>query len=129
MPAPSSYEYSVAALVAAHNALVTLIDTGSGNGTIKIRTSADALLATVNLDDPCGTVNGTTGQLTLDIDNIPNASATGTAAYAQVCDVAGAVVLALPTQAGSSPVSGYMVINTLSLVSGTPFEIISATIG
>lgn len=129
MPAPSEATYSAAAKVAAHNALVALIDTGSGNGTIKIRTSADALLATVNLDDPCGTVNGTTGQITLAIDNTPNASATGTAAYAEICDVAGAVVLSLPAEAGSSPVSGKIVLNTLALVSGTPVEILSATIG
>lgn len=129
MPAPSGPEYSVAALVAAHTALLALIDTGSGNGTVKIRTSADALLATINLDDPAGTVNGTTGQLTLDPDNVPNASATGTAAYGQVCDVAGNVVLALPASAGSSAVEGEIVINTLALVSGTPVEILSITIG
>jgi hypothetical protein len=129
MPAPAQATYSAAALVAAHNALVTLIDTGSGNGTIKIRTSADALLATINLSDPCGSVNGTTGQLTLSIASTPNASATGTASYGQLCDVAGNVVLALPAEAGSSPVSGKLVLNTLSLVSGTPVEILSATIG
>lgn len=129
MPAPSAATYSAAALIAAHNALVTLIDTGAGNGTIKVRTSADALLATVNLDDPCGTVNGTTGQLTLTPDNVPNASATGTAAYGEICDVAGAVVLALPAEAGSAAVSGKIVFNTLSFVSGTPVEILSATIG
>ena len=129
MPAPSGAEYSAAALVAAQTALLALIDTGSGNGTIKIRTSADALLATINLTDPAGTVNGTTGQLTLTAASTPNASATGTAAYGEICDVAGAVVLAMPASAGSSPVSGEIVINTLSLVSGTPVELLSATIG
>lgn len=129
MPAPTEATYSAAAKVAAHNALVALIDTGSGNGTIKIRTAADALLATVPLADPCGTVNGTTGQITLNMGSTPNASATGTAAYAEICDVAGAVVLALPAQAGTSPVAGKIVLNTLSLVSGTPVDILSATIG
>ncbi len=129
MPAPSEATYSAAAKIAAHNALVALIDTGSGNGTLKIRTSADALLATVNLADPCGTVNGTTGQITLDFPTAPNASATGTAAYGEICDVAGAVVLALPAEAGTSAVSGKLVLNTLSLVSGTPVDILSATIG
>ena len=129
MPAPSGPEYSAAALVAAHTALLTLIDTGSGAGTIKIRTSADALLATITLTDPAGTVNGTTGQLTLTAASTPNASATGTASYGQVCDVAGNVVLALLAEAGSSPVSGKIVINTLSFVSGTPVELLSATIG
>jgi hypothetical protein len=129
MPAPSEATYSAAAKIAAHNALLALIDTGAGNGTIKIRTSADALLATINLTDPAGTVNGTTGVLTLTAASTPNASATGTAAYADICDVAGAVVLALPASAGSSAVSGDIVINTLSIVSGTPVEILSATIG
>lgn len=129
MPAPSEATYSAAAKIAAHTALKDLIDTGSGNGTIKIRDASDVLLGTVNLSDPCGSVNGTTGQLTLSIASTPNAAATGTAAYAQICDVAGAVVLALPAQSGTSVVSGKIVLNTLSVVSGTPIEILSATIG
>ena len=129
MPAPVSATYSAAAKVAAHTAFRDLIDTGSGNGTIKIRSAADVLLVTAPLADPCGTVNGTTGQLTFALGAAPTAVATGTAAYAEICDVAGAVHLALPAQAGSAPVSGKMVLSTLSIVSGGLVTVVSATIG
>jgi hypothetical protein len=129
MPAPSVATYSATALVAAQTSFRDIIDTGSGTGSIKIRTAADVLLATYPLLDPCGTVNGTTGRLTFSLGTRPNAVATGTAAYGEICDVAGAVQLALPTQAGGAAVNGFLVLNTLSLVSGGPVEILSATIG
>lgn len=130
MPAPSSATYSAAALVAAHTALRDLIDSGSGADFVRIRSSADVLLAQVPLSDPCGTVNGTTGRLTLSIAGVDTgADATGTAAYGEICDSDGDVHLALPTQAGASAVAGYLVLNTLSIVSGVPVAISSATIG
>lgn len=129
MPAPGAPTYSAAAKIAAYTSFRDLIDSGSGAGTIKIRSSADALLATITLTDPCGTVNGTTGQLTLTAASSPNAAATGTAAYGELCNSTGTVYLALDTQAGSSPVAGKLVINTLALVAGTPVELMSATIG
>lgn len=129
MPAPANATYSAAALIAAHTTFRDLIDTGAGVGSIKIRSAADVLLATHPLLDPCGTVNGTTGQLTLSLGTRQNAVATGTAAYGEICDVAGAVHLALPTQLGSAAVSGKLVMNTLSVVSGAPVEILSAVIG
>lgn len=130
MPAPSSATYSAAALIAAHTALRDLIDSGSGAGFVRIRSAADVLLAQVPLSDPCGTVNGTTGQLTLSIAGVDaGADATGTAAYGEICDSDGDVHLALPVQAGTSAVAGYLVLNTLSIVSGVPVAISSATIG
>ena len=130
MPAPSVATYSAAALVAAHTSFRDLIDSGSGAGFVRIRNSADALLAQVPLSDPCGTVNGTTGQLTLSISG-PDASAdaTGTAAYAEICTSAGAVQLSLPAQAGSSAVAGKIVLNTLSIVASAPVVVLSAVIG
>lgn len=130
MPAPSSATYSAAALVAAHTSFKTLIDAGSGAGSIKIRDSADVLLAQVPLSDPCGSVNGTTGQLTFSIAGPDtSADATGTAAYGEFCDSDGLVHLSLPAQAGSTAVAGKLVLNTLSIVAGGPVAIISATIG
>jgi hypothetical protein len=130
MPAPSSATYSAAALVAAHTALRDVIDSGSGAGFVRIRSAADVLLAQVPLSDPCGTVNGTTGQLTLSIAGVDaGADATGTAAYGEVCDSDGDVHLALPVQTGTSAVAGYLVLNTTSIVSGVPVAIASATIG
>lgn len=130
MPAPTTYTYSAAALVAAHTAFKNLLDAGAGPGSIKIRDAADVLLAQVPLTDPCGSVNGTTGQLTITPAGMDaSADATGTAAYGEFCDSAGLVHLSLPAQAGSAPVSGKLVMNTLAVVAGGPVGVTSATIG
>jgi hypothetical protein len=130
MPAPSVATYSAAALIAAHTSFRDLIDSGSAAGFVRIRSAADVLLAECPLDDPCGTVNGTNGQLTFAFDGRDeSANATGTAAYAEFCDSDGDVHLALPAEAGVAAVSGKIVLNTLGIVAGGPVEIISATIG
>lgn len=130
MAVPSVATYSAAALVAAHTAFRDLIDAGTAGGSIKIRDAADVLLATIPLTDPCGTVNATTGQLTITPSGRDeSADATGTAAYAEFCDSNGVVYLSLPAQAGSAAVSGKIVINSLSIVAGGPVEVLSATVG
>ena len=130
MAVPTVATYSAAALVAAHTAFKDLIDAGIAGGSIKIRDAADVLLATVPLTDPCGTVNPTTGQLTITMaGRDESADATGTAAYGEFCDSAGLVHLSLPAQAGSASVSGKIVINSLSIVAGGPVEVLSATVG
>lgn len=130
MPAPATATYSAAALVAAHTAFKDLIDAGSGAGSIKIRDAADVLLAQIPLTDPCGTVNGTTGQLTLTPSaRDESADATGTAAYGEFCDSAGLVHLSLPAQAGTVAVSGKIVINSLSILASGPVEVLGATVG
>ena len=130
MPAPSSATYSAAALIAAHTALRDLIDSGSGAGFVRIRSAADVLLAQVPLSDPCGTVNGTTGQLAFSISGPDtSADASGTAAYAEFCDSSGTVHLSLPAQAGTVAVSGKIVLNTLSIIAGGPVGVVTATIG
>ena len=130
MTVPTTATYSGAAKVAAHTSFRDLVDSGSGAGFVRIRDAADVLLATIPLSDPCGSVNGTTGQLTLSIAG-PDTSAdtNGTAAYGEICNSAGTVYLSLPTQAGSAAVSGKLVLNTLSIVSGTTVTLLSATIG
>ncbi len=130
MPVPSGATYSAAALVAAHTSFRDLVDSGAGAGFIRIRDAADVLLAQIPLSDPCGTVNGTTGQLTLSIaGRDESADASGTAAYGELCDSDGDVHLALPAQAGSSPVANKLVLNTLAVVATGPVEVLSATIG
>jgi len=130
MPAPSVYTYSAAALVAAHTSFKNLIDAGSAGGSIKIRDASDVLLATIPLTDPCGAVNGTTGQLTLTpAGRDESADADGTAAYGEFCDSNGVVYLSLPAQAGSVPVLGKLVMNTLSVAAGGPVEVLSVTVG
>lgn len=129
MPAPLSATYSLAVLVAARTAFLNLIDAGTGAGKIKVRSSTDALLVSIPLSDPGGTVSGVTGVLTLSIPAAVNATATGTAAYAEITDSDDAVLLSLPAQQGTATVSGKIVLNSLSLVTGSPVQILSATIG
>lgn len=130
MPVPSNATYSVAALVAAHTSFRDLIDAGPAAGFIRIRDAGDVLLAQIPLTDPCGTVNGASGQLTFGIaGRDESADATGTAAYGEFCSSTGTVHLALPAQQGSAPVAGKLVLNTLSIVAGGPVEVLSATVG
>lgn len=130
MAVPSSATYSVDALEAAHTAFRDLLDAGSAAGAVKIRDSADVLLAEVPLSDPCGTVSTSTGQLTFSFSGPDtSANASGTAAYAEFCDSDGNVHLSLPAQQGTSAVSGKIVLNTLSIISGGPVSIVSATVG
>ena len=131
MAVPSVATYSAATLIGAHTFFRDLIDADPVLlGSIKIRDAADVLLAQVPLSDPCGTVNGTTGQLVFAIAGPDtSADANGTAAYGEFCDGAGLVHLALPAQAGTVAVSGKLVLNTLSILAGGPVSVVSATIG
>ncbi|MCM2310294.1 MAG: hypothetical protein NDI84_02725 [Steroidobacteraceae bacterium] len=133
MPAPTQATYDVASLIAAHTAFRDLIDSHATlPGSIKVRDAADGLLASANLADPCGTVDAGTGQLTFDVVPVirdESAEAGGTIAYVEICDGAGAVRLSLPAQAGTVPVSGKAVFNTLTVTAGGPVEISSITIG
>jgi hypothetical protein len=131
MPVPTSATYSVTALVTAHTSFRDLVDSHATlAGSVKIRSAADVLLATIPLTDPSGSVNGGTGQLTLTPDGRDESADTaGTAAYAEVCDGAGAVHLSIPCQAGTEPVSGYCVLNTLTIAQGGPVELVGAVIG
>jgi hypothetical protein len=129
MPAPSVATYSAAAKAAANTTFRDLLDSGSGAGFVRIRTSADVLLSQVPMTDPCGTINGATGVLTLTFSGPdPSAEASGTAAYGEMCNSDGVVYLSLPAQAGASPVSGKLILNSLAIAALSPVEILTATI-
>lgn len=133
MPAPAQYTYSSAALVAAHTAFRALLDAHATlPASVRIRDAADVLLGEIPLAKPSGTVNAGTGQFIADVDPVPRddgAAAGGLAAYAELCDGAGAVHLALPCQAGTEPVAGKVVLQTLTIVVGAPIELVSLTLG
>lgn len=130
MAVPTVATYSVSALVAAHTSFRDLIDSGAGAGFVRFRDAADVLLAQVPLSDPCGAVNGTTGQLTLSIAGPDSsADADGTAAYAEFCDSDGDVHLAMPAQVGTVPVAGKVVMSNTAIVAGAPVSVVSATVG
>ena len=130
MPAPLAPTYSPAALIAAHTAFRDLLDAGAAAGSIKIRSATDVLLAQVPLTDPCGTVNGTTGQLTLTVAGMDEAAnASGAAAYGELCDGNNLVHLALPVLEGTAPAPGFLVLNSITVVAGGPVDMTSAVIG
>jgi len=128
MPAPTTATYSAAALVAANTSFRDLLDSGAA-ALLRIRDASDVLLVSYTLSDPCGSVNGTTGVLTITAPSAVNAAASGTAAYAELCTSGGTVHLSLPAQAGTTAVAGKVVLNTLALVSGAPVSIVSIVIG
>ena len=126
MPAPSSATFSAAAKIAAQESLLALIDAGSGAGKLKIRNSSDTLLWSTDLTDPAGTVNGTTGILTITFPSgTVNAVASGTAAYGEVTDASDTVIWSAPCSAGSTAVAGQVVLNTLTVTSGSPLTAVS----
>lgn len=130
MAVPTSVEFSVDALVDAHTALRDQIDGGTGAGTIAIFDSSDTKLAEVTLDDPCGTVSGVTGQLTITVaTQDSSADATGVAAYAEIRDSDSNWHVRLPAQEGTVAVAGYIVLNSLNIIQTAPVSILSVTIG
>jgi hypothetical protein len=129
MAVPGSYTYSAQALIDAQTSFLDLVDTGSGAGKIRLRDSGDVLLAEIPLTDPCGTVDGA-GQLTITASGSDtSADDTGTCAYGEICDSDNNVGLALPSEEGSSPVSGKIVVSNLSIVAGSEVSLVSCTIG
>jgi hypothetical protein len=125
-----SYAYSAPALVAAHTAFLNLLDAESGNATVAVRSASHVLLGVITLTDPAGSVNGSTGQLTLTVSTREeSAPATGDISYIEVRDGAGTVHLTIPAVYGRDPVPGYAVFNTLFVDIGKPIELDSITIG
>lgn len=129
MTVPTVATYSAAAKVAAQTSFLGLLDAGTGPGYLALRSAADVLLAQVALDDPAGTVNGTTGQLTLDFPATTTGITGGDVAYGEFCDSDDTVHLALPAVAGEVAVSGKVVLNTLTVLPGAVVAVISATVG
>ena len=118
-------------LVAVHTAVKTAIDAGAGAGYLSIYNAGGTRLSVLPFTDPCGTVNATTGQLTVVFGSRDaGAEATGTASYARVFDSTGvALINNLPCVAGSAPVADSCVISSLSIVLNSPVEGVSFTIG
>lgn len=122
--------WSPAAVIAAHTALLTLLDTGTGDASITVHATDDTLLATFVLSDPAGSVDGTTGALTLSVaTQEDSAPAAGTADYASIRDADGTVHRSLPCAEGTEAVADTCVLNTLNIIAGGPVELLSAVIG
>ncbi len=125
-----TYQYEPVVLAAAHQALADLIDGGGDVGRIKIYDSGGVLLATFVLQNPCGTVDTDTGQLTL-APAAPelNAPAGGVAHHAELENGDGDRLLTVSVQAGTGPVPGVLVVSVANIVAGGTVELVSATFG
>lgn len=121
--------WNPAAIVAAHTALLALIDGATTAGKVTLHDEDDILLATIPLTDPAGTVNGSTGALTLTASaRDESADASGAASYATIRDGDDVAYRSLSCQAGSSAVANRCVLNTLSIIAGGPVELVSLVI-
>lgn len=131
MAVPADQEWSTALKIANNTATYNLlVGAGTSGCTIKIYDSSDTLLSTVPLDDPPGSVNGTTGELTLTPSGPDtSAAATGTAAYGEVHDAGATWITRMPCEAGSSPVAKRIVLSSLSIVATATVTLTSVTIG
>ena len=130
MPTPEQITYSLDALVNCGDEILALIDGGTGVGKIRIFDEDDVLLADLSLADPAGEVNILTGSLAINAaTGAQYAVASGTASYAQVTDSDNTMVLEMPTAEGVAAVSGYMVLNSLSVISGAEVSLSSGVIG
>lgn len=128
MPVPSQPTFSVAALTAAHNAFKATFQPSTTPGFIRIRDASDNVLVQITLSTT-NTVDPATGVLNLTMPQSDTATASGTAAYGELCDSSGNPHLSLPAQAGTVPAAGAIVLSTLNIVSGADIEIIAASIG
>jgi hypothetical protein len=113
------------AIEASHTSLLALLDGDTNPAKVTIHDSSDTLLATVILTDPAGTVNSSTGKLTLTPADGVNAVETGTASYASLRDGADVVYRSYPCSAGSSPVVNTCVITDLSIAEDQQVDILS----
>ena len=121
--------YSAAAWVAAHTALLGLIEGGASAPTIKLYDGDDVLLGQFEIDETDSVVNGSTGDITIDIATQEDAAiASGTASYITICDGDGAVVYKMSCQQGTEAVAGKCVMTSLTIIEGAPLDILSCTI-
>ena len=124
MPAQYLNSWSPSVVVAAHTALLAVIDAAAAAASVTIHDLSDTLLATVPLTDPAGTVDGATGELPLTPDGRDeSAAATGLASYATLRDGDGNALASLPCIDGTVAVCGYCVLDTLNIEQGGPVEI------
>ena len=129
MAAPFMDQWSPATRIAVHEAFVDFLDGPSGNASVTIHRNDDVLLATLDLQRPCGTVDPTTGQITFAPDGLEeNAPNEGTAAYAVIRDSSGDPHRSLGCIQGSVPVLNKCVLNSTLIEENGRVELISMVI-
>ena len=129
MAVPTVATFSIEAKTASNTSFGDTVDGAATAGNVKIRDSADLLLAIIVLDDPSYTINAGTGQATFTGPGGDVGVGNGTAAYGEMCDGDGVVLLSLPAAQGTSPLSGSLVLNSLSILVAQSVQITSITVG
>lgn len=127
---------ATAAQQAAMDAVVDLIDGGSGAGTIKIYTgsqpadantavSSQTLLGTLTFSDPAFGATNSSGTATASsITSDTSADATGTAAWARIADSSGNTIFDCDVGTSGATIN----LNTVNVVSGATIAITSFTL-
>ena len=133
---PSDFKISTAARNAACDAIVDLVDGGTGAGTIEIRTgsppatpaTADSgtLLGTLTFSDPAFGSASTGVATAAAIASDTNADASGDAGHFRVKDSSGTVIF--QGTAGNSGDTPDLVFNNKAIVSGGTIAITSMTV-
>lgn len=95
------------------------------NGTLEIRTAANAVLVTYGLDATAGSVSGNTWTLGFDASTVA-ATGTGTAANAVVKDSGGNIEITLSVTASGG--GGDITIDNTSITSAQDITVVSAAI-
>lgn len=105
--------------------VLTAIDGGAGAGYIEICSAAyAAVLATITLSDPCGSVGSNALTLTMPKSDT-NADATGTAAIARIKDSNGNIIVSgLTVGAGSGDIN----LSSVAITAGDTVTLNSAVI-
>lgn len=130
MPAEYLTSWRPSAIIAAHNALLALLDADALPAKMTAHDASDTLLATVTLGDPAGVVNGTTGLLTLTIAaQEESAPAGGNVSYWTIRDGAGVAYRSLEAIESTTPVPGKITMNTVAVLAGGPVQILAASVG
>jgi len=126
MPADFLNTWSPASKVAAHEALVAMLDAHvTDPAFVTIHDSSDVTLAVILLEKPSGTVTPGTGRLALITNGREEDATAGTASYATLRDGYGDPYTSLLCEQGTTPVPGACVLNTLGIVGGTPVDLVS----
>ena len=117
--------YAAAVRTARMNEVLNAIDGGDNAGKLKIYTAADALLATLTLADPSGSVSGDTLTFDFDPDISSAASGTGAPAKATITDSDDNEIVTGLT-VGTSDAN--IVLDSVSITSGQTVTITAGTL-
>ena len=119
MPAPAAAFYDTAVKTSISTELLSLLDV-AGTCYMKIYDEDDVLLAEINFTDPPGSVE-TDGSLTLTpFGPDASANASGDATWMELYNPDDDLFLTMPIQEGSTPISGYLVMSSATIVAGEP---------